>query len=370
MSIRTSFSEATEAYQLPRLIRLTPNLYAACFTLMKMIPARYILRRADQDGQLEPGTIITETTSGTFGLALAMQGVHLNRPVILVSDPVIDERLYRRLTDLGAVVDRVPASASATVGGFQAARLARLDEIRSEHPSTFWPDQYANPDNPRSYATVSELLLESLGQVDCLIGPVGSGGSMSGTTTYVRTVLPECRAIGVDTHGSVLFGHSDRPRELRGLGMSLMPANLRHALFDEVHWVSASAAYAATRQLHRQHAIFMGPSSGAAYLAARWWARANPSAVTVVMLPDEGYRYQDTVYHDEWLDEHGHLGQPVPDEPTVVDEPDRPGGAWTSYPWRRRAYPDVMAGANPPQDAPEPDAEPSSTAPDSAPVTR
>ena len=171
MSIRTSYAEATDAYQLPRLIRLTANLYAASFTLMKMIPARYILRQAAALGTLEPGAVITETTSGTFGLALAMQAVHMGHPLILVSDPVIDERLYRRLTDLGAVVDRVPASASAMAGGFQAARLQRLAEIRAEHELTFCPEQYSNPDNPRSYATVAELFLECLGQVDCIVGP-------------------------------------------------------------------------------------------------------------------------------------------------------------------------------------------------------
>ena len=85
MSIRSAYAEATEAYQLPRLIRLAPNLYAACFTLMKMIPARFILRRADAEGRLEPGTVITETTSGTFGLALAMQTVHMGHRLILVS---------------------------------------------------------------------------------------------------------------------------------------------------------------------------------------------------------------------------------------------------------------------------------------------
>src|SRR6266516_6818660 len=181
MSIRTSFEEATEAYQTPRLIRLGPNLFCACFTLMKMIPARFILRRALQDGELEPGTVIVETTSGTFGLALAMQAVHMDRRLILISDPVIDERLYRRLTDLGAVVERVPASAREMPGGFQAARLERLAQITAEQRSAFCPEQYSNPDNPRVYATVAELLLECLGQVDCVVGPVGSGGSMCGT---------------------------------------------------------------------------------------------------------------------------------------------------------------------------------------------
>jgi cysteine synthase A len=343
MTIRTSYEEATDAYQLPKLIRLAPNLYAACFTLMKMIPARYILRKAEREGLIEPDTVIVETTSGTFGLALAMQATHMDRRLILVSDPVIDERLHRRLTDLGAVVDRVPASAANQAGGYQAARLHRLAELRAGYPSTFCPDQYANPDNPRSYATVAELLMECLGQVDCVVGPVGSGGSMSGTVGYLRSIMPECRAIGVDTHGSVLFGHPDNPRELRGLGMSLMPANLDHEAFDSVHWLSAPLAYASTRELHRTHALFMGPTSGAAYRVARWWAAANPAAVTVVMLPDEGYRYQDTVYDDAWLAERGHLDQPRPVEPTAVDTPAQPGGPWTCFDWGRRSYVDVMA---------------------------
>lgn len=342
MSLRTVSDEATQAFQLPRLIRLTPNLYAASFMLMKMVPARHILRQAMAEGLLEPETVIIETTSGTFGLALAMQGVLLDRRVVLVSDPVIDERLYRRLTDLGAQVDRVPAAAGNIVGGFQAARLNRLAELRAAYPSTFCPEQYANPENPRSYALVAELLLECLGQVDCVVGPVGSGGSMCGTVGNLRAVLPDCQAIAVDTHGSVLFGHADAHRELRGMGMSVLPANLDHRIFDGVHWCAPVAAYQATRQLHRRHALFAGPSGGAAYLVARWWAAANPSALTVVMLPDEGYRYQDTVYDDDWLRAAGHLDQPVPLVPIEVRDPRIPQGSWTSFDWDRRTYPEVM----------------------------
>lgn len=342
MTLRTVSDEATHAFQLPRLIRLTPNLYAASFMLMKMIPARYILRQAMADGLLEPATVIVETTSGTFGLALAMQGAHLDRRVVLVSDPVIDERLYRRLVDLGAQVDRVPAEAGNIAGGFQAARLNRLHEIRAAYPSTFCPEQYTNPDNPRSYAVAAELLLECLGQVDCVVGPVGSGGSMCGTVGNLRSVLPECQAIGVDTHGSVLFGHADAHRELRGMGMSVLPGNLDHRIFDSVHWCAPAPAYLATRQLHRRHALFSGPSGGAAYLAARWWAAANPNALTVVMLPDEGHRYSDTVYDDAWLRAAGHLDSALPEEPVEAGDPRRPEGPWTSYRWGRRSYAEVL----------------------------
>jgi cysteine synthase len=332
--------DATEAYQLPRLVRLAPNLYGAAFSLMKLVPARYILRKAERDGRLGPATTVVETTSGTFGLALAMQAAQMGRPLVLVSDPVIDERLARRLADLGAEVDRVPAATGALPGGYQASRLARLAQRRAALPDSFCPEQYTNPDNPRSYAAVAELLLESLGQVDCLVGPVGSGGSLCGTAGYLRTVLPECRAIAVDTHGSVLFGHPDAHRELRGLGMSIRPGNLDHRVADEVHWCAAGPAYAATRELHRRHALFQGPTSGAAYLVARWWAAANPAALTVVMLPDEGHRYLDTVYEDGWL--AGRAG-PVPAGPVPVDGPGDAAGPWDRFAWGRRSYDEVLA---------------------------
>jgi cysteine synthase len=337
------FEEATDAYQMPRLVRLNRNLFGACFTLMKMIPARFILRRAVEQGLLGPGTIIVETTSGTFGLALAMQAVHLDRRLLLVSDPVIDERLYRRLTDLGAVVERVPSAVGRSAGGYQAARMARLEQLMAKYEATFCPRQYDNPDNPRSYSAVAEYLLRCLGPIDCVVGPVGSGGSMCGTVSSVRGVAPECRAIGVDSHSSVLFGHPDGPRELRGMGMSLMPANLDHRVFDQIHWTSPSPAYRATRELHQRHALFMGPSSGAAYLAARWWAAANPDALTVVMLPDEGYRYLDTVYNNEWLQTRGYLDNPLPTGPEVLSHPAEPVGSWMTYDWARRSYEQVMS---------------------------
>jgi len=336
----TAIDEATDAYQVPKLIRLAPNLFGVAFSLMKLIPARFILRKAQLDGRLDPDTVIVETTSGTFGLALAMQAVHLPNRLILVSDPVIDERLHRRLTDLGAEVQRVPAAAATAPGGYQAARLARLAQLRAEHRATFCPEQYSNPDNPRSYAAVADLLLGGLGQIDCIVGTVGSGGSMCGTVAGLRRALPHCRAIAVDTHRSVLFGHPDGARELRGMGMSLLPANLDHRLFDEVHWCSPPAAYAATRQLHRHSGLFMGPTSGAAYRVARWWARTHPDGLAVVMLPDEGHRYIDTVYDDQWL---ASRHQPVPAEPTYVADPARHDEPWPAYRWARRGFAEVMA---------------------------
>ncbi|WP_406207891.1 pyridoxal-phosphate dependent enzyme [Kitasatospora sp. NBC_01560] len=337
------YRESTEAILLPRIIRLGGNLYGAAFTLMKLVPARHILRKAERDGLIGPRTTVVETTSGTFGLALALQTALMRRPLVLVSDPVIDDNLRRRLADLGARLDI--CAEPAAVGGFQEARLKRLAEIRAEHPDSFCPEQYSNPENPASYAVVAEHLERALGGVDCLVGPVGSGGSMCGTVRALRAGR-DVRAIGVDSPHSVLFGHPDGHRVLRGLGNSLMPENLDHREFDEVHWCPPAEAFAATRELHRGSALFQGPTSGAAYLVARWWAARHPDAKVVVMLPDEGYRYQETVYDDAWL-RAGGFDLPLPAGPEPVTDPTRPTDRWSRFAWGRRAFADVVRTAAP-----------------------
>jgi S-sulfo-L-cysteine synthase (3-phospho-L-serine-dependent) len=331
----------TGALELPRIVRLGPNLYGAAFSLMKLLPARHILDRAREDGLLEPGTVVIESTSGTFGLALAMECRLRGRPLVLVSDPAVDPALRRRMRDLGAAVDIV--AEPAPVGGYQQARLDRLAELRSRHPRHFLPAQYSNPDNPGAYALLADELAATLGWVDILVGPVGSGGSMCGTAAGLRDLLGrDVAAVAVDTPGSVLFGQHDAPRRIRGLGNSLMPANLDHAAFDEVHWVSDREGFAATRALHRRHALYMGPTSGAAWMVAEWKARLEPDARVVVLLPDEGYRYQDTVYDDGWLRRHGLRLRRLPGRPVEVDTPAEGGPEWSWLRWNRRRLAAVM----------------------------
>lgn len=343
------FEEITEAQLLPRVVRIEANLYAAVFDLMKLVPARYILRRALADGKLEPGTVIVETTSGTFGLALAMQAALMERELILVSDPIIDASMHRKLRGLGAAVEIVPKPAER--GGYQAARLARLAELRSTLARSYCPEQYSNPDNPNSYAIVADHLAKVLGTVDCVVGTVGSGGSMCGTVPALRSSMPRLRAIAVDTYGSSLFGQPDAPRMLRGLGNSLLPPNLRHEVFDEVHWCTAAEAYAVTRWAYRRRALFQGPTSGAALLVARWWARHNTDARCVVILPDAGHRYLDTAYNDGWIRDQGLRLTRPPDQPAELSHPAAAGSQWARYAWQRRTLESVLREEAPP---PEP----------------
>lgn len=342
MSSPIIYANSVDAMALPRIVWLRPNLFALAFSLMKLLPARFILDRAEQDGSLAPGALIAETTSGTFGLALAMVAKLRGHPLTLVGDPAMDAPLRRRIEDLGATVHIVREPAPC--GGYQRARLDLLERILAETPGSFCPRQYSNPHNPQSYAPCAEHLAQAVGPIDCLVGPVGSGGSVCGLSSYLRLLFPALEVIGVDTHGSVIFGQRDigARRVLRGLGNGLMPPNVDHQAFDWVHWVGGAEAFSATRHLHRDHALFMGPTSGAAYLVADWWARTHPDCITAVILPDEGYRYQDTVYDDAWLAANVARLERLPCSPVEWTHPHPAGDGWTAFHWDRRSLGDVV----------------------------
>lgn len=340
MSQDNVFPSVVEAMKLPKIVRLSKNLSGAAFVLMKLLPACFMLDRAQEDGMIDPDTVVIETSSGTFGLALALLCNLRGLRLILVSDPAIDTALQRRLRDLSTRLEIVQEPAPS--GGYQRARLDRLEECMAECPKHFWPSQYDNPYNPGAYASFAELLVETLGKIDCVVGSVGSGGSMCGTTRYLRLLFPDLYAIGVDTHGSVLFGQPDQKRTLRGLGNSLMPKNLDHSVFDEVHWVSGAEGFTSTRLLHRRHSLYMGPTSGASYMVAQWYADKHPDANVVVLFPDEGYRYSDTVYNDKWMREQQLFLASMPGTPCVIDDPNVKASEWMCMNWSRRTYEQVM----------------------------
>jgi cysteine synthase len=328
------------ATELPRIIQVRDNLYAAAFSLMKVLPARYIIDRAEESGRLRPGTRVIETSSGTFALGLAMVCRLRGYPLTIVGDAAIDRDLRNRLEMLGTTVEIVENTGQP--GGIQGARLERVAELCREHPEHFVPGQYDNPDNPGAYQVVADLLRDSVGAVDCLVGPVGSGGSTGGLAAALRPENPALHLVGVDTHGSVIFGAPDGPRTLRGLGCSILPANVRHSAYDEVHWVTAPEAFHATHELFRNHGLFMGPTSGASFQVASWWAEQNPQRKVVMMLPDEGYRYQSTVYNREWLSEQGIVPAAASDGPVTVAHPLDAPAAWTRLSWARRGLDDVV----------------------------
>jgi len=325
-------------FEFPRIAWLSKNLIAACFPLMKLIPARFMIETAADNGSLQRGTRVIESTSGTFGLALAM--VCSSRPyeLTIVTDPAVDSRLHARMEQMGAQVEVVVHKEGKL--GHQGARLSRLRELMDKNPAAYWPNQYANPLNPQAYGHVADYLIERIGQFEVLVGPVGTGGSMTGMARRLQELGSPTKIVAIDTCNSVLFGQENGPRILRGLGNSILPPNLDHRLFDYVSWVPYADAFAATRNLNGNYGLFMGPTSGASFKVAQWWAARQPESRIVFICPDDGNRYASTLYDDDWYSRLV-CGQTASADPVVVASPAQEQGSWSLMRWARRSWEDV-----------------------------
>nr|WP_042178670.1 pyridoxal-phosphate dependent enzyme [Kibdelosporangium sp. MJ126-NF4]CEL13329.1 Cysteine synthase [Kibdelosporangium sp. MJ126-NF4]CTQ99020.1 Cysteine synthase (EC 2.5.1.47) [Kibdelosporangium sp. MJ126-NF4] len=270
---------------------------------MKDRVALNVITQAKRTGALSDAAPIVESSSGTMALGVALVGRSLGHPVHIVTDPRIDRVTMAKLRALGCVVHVVLEMSGQ---GWQGARLERLEALLRDLPGAFWPQQYSNPDNPGAYGALAEELLTDLGHVDVLVGSVGSGGSLCGSSRVLRESIPGVRVVGVDCVGSALFGQPDVPQRLQsGLGNSLRPANLDRRLIDEVHWLNDHEAFAATRALAAEQQIFAGNTAGSVYrVLSDLVARARPGDRIVGIFPDRGDRYTDTVYSDEHWAEH------------------------------------------------------------------
>ncbi|OZM70671.1 pyridoxal-5'-phosphate-dependent protein subunit beta [Amycolatopsis antarctica] len=287
---------------------------------MKDRPALHMVARARERGELEPGGLVVESTSGTLGLGLALAGIVYGHPVALVGDPGMEPIILQLLRAYGTRVDIV--TEPDPVGGWQEARRQRVAEIVAENSGAFCPDQYNNPDNVEAYRPLATELAKQLEHIDTLVCSVGTGGHSAGVSRVLRQRFPRMRLIGVDTVGSTIFGQPARKRLMRGLGSSIYPGNVDYGAFDEVHWVSAAESVTTCRRLAAAQYTSGGWSVGAVALVAGWAARHEPLGARIAAIfPDGPQRYFDTVYNDEFCAEHGLLGAAMPDEPDVIDDP-------------------------------------------------
>ncbi|MGG4266732.1 cysteine synthase family protein [Peribacillus simplex] len=271
---------------------------------MKDRVAKNAILTAKESGELKEGSAIFESSSGTMACGIALVGTSLGHPVHIVTDPRVDTVTMAKLQSLGCnvhVVDKMG------VQGWQGARLDLLHSLLEQHPKGYWLRQYENPSNPQAYTELARELVKDLGQVDILIAAVGSGGSISGTARELKKYNPNCKIIGVDATGSVIFGQPDRPGRLQGgIGNSLIAKNVDHFLIDEVHWLNDHEAFAATIELARNEKIFAGNSSGSVYAVARWMSRNVASNTKIVAIfPDRGDRYADTIYSNDYRQSKG-----------------------------------------------------------------
>ncbi|KUL43556.1 PLP-dependent cysteine synthase family protein [Streptomyces regalis] len=280
-------------------------------------PGLHMVERARARGDLRPGGRIIESTSGTLGLGLALAGMVYGHPVTLVTDPGLELSMTRLLTAYGAQVNVV--SEPHPTGGWQQARRERVQRLLEQHPGSWCPDQYSNPDNVAAYTPLALELASEMGHIDMLVCSVGTGGHSAGVSRVLRQLYPELTVVGVDTTGSTIFGQPARPRLMRGLGSSIYPRNVAYENFSEVHWVAPAEAVWTCRQLAASHYATGGWSVGAVALVAGWLARTMPADARIVAIfPDGPQRYLGTVYDDDYCAAHGLLDSPPAPEPELI----------------------------------------------------
>ena len=260
---------------------------------------------AEAAGALRPGGMIVESSSGTMAEGLARVGGMRGYEVIIVTDPRIDPMTIAKLRALGAQLEIVDTYHES--GGWQLARLERLRQVIEQNPQAVWVRQYDSPSNAGAYERLAGELDQTCGDsLAAVVGTVGSGGSLCGTSRALRKKLPNVRIVAVDAVGSALFHQQDRRRLQSGHGNSIIPGNLDYSAIDEVHWVSDGECFAACRELARREGIFAGGSSGAVYIVGSWLAgQLGEDRDVVLIMPDRGDRYFETIYNDQYIREHG-----------------------------------------------------------------
>ncbi len=283
---------------------------------MKDRPACRILSEGLASGEITPDTVVVESSSGNMGIGLAQACSVLGLAFVCVVDPKTTAQNVRLLEAYGAHVDRVTEPDPLT-GEFLQARLNRVRELLDSIPHAFWPNQYANVNNARAHhQTMHEIVTALRGRVDLLFCATSTCGTLRGCADYVQRRRMRTRIVAVDAVGSVIFGSPSAKRLLPGHGAAVRPALYRPGLADRVVHVTDLECVTGCRLLARREAILAGGSSGAVIMAVDRVRRSVPDgAVCVAILADRGERYLDTVYSDEWVEEHfGEASRPWQDD--------------------------------------------------------
>lgn len=222
--------------------------------------------------------------------------------------PVIDmnissayESSLRRICERVVKVDE-----RDDTGGFLKTRLRKVQELCQAVPKAYWTNQYGNPDGfAAHYELTGGEIVSSFDTLDYVFVGVSTGGTISGISRRLKERWPGIKVVAVDAVGSVIFGGPPRRRHIPGIGASIVPELLKHALIDDVVMVRERDTAEGCRLLLHEHGLFVGGSSGTVYQAIRQYTarignRSNPPSV-LFLCADRGNAYLDTLFDADWV---------------------------------------------------------------------
>ena len=255
--------------------------------------AKNMIENAEKNGDLKPGSVIIEPTSGNTGIGLASVGVSKGYRVIITMPETMSAERRNLMKAYGA--ELVLTEGSKGVNG----AIAKAEELAKEIPGAFIPGQFSNPSNPQAHfeTTGPEIWEQTGGNVDILVSGVGTGGTISGVGKFLKSKNPNIKIIAVEPESSpVLSGGKPGPHGIQGIGAGFIPETLNTEIYDEIVTVADSDAYQTGRKLAKTEGLLVGISSGAAVWAAVQAAKRaeNKGKTIVAVLPDTGERYLST----------------------------------------------------------------------------
>ena len=278
-----------------------------------------MIEKAEGAGRLEPGGTLVESTSGNTGLGLAMiAAVRGYRCIFTMPDKMSTEKIDM----LKAYGAEVIVTQTDLPHDHPESYVEIAKRIARETPKSFYTDQYYNMDNPEAHylTTGPEIWEDTDAKVDCLVGGIGTGGTMSGAGKYLKEKAAEAgrelRVICPDPEGSIYHdvfytGVEPPPGVYRveGIGHDFMVGTLDLTVIDEIRNISDRDSFLTTRRLAREEGIFCGGSTGTAVFGGLEVARElGPGKLVVVILCDSGDRYLSKCYNDAWMKDMGFLG--------------------------------------------------------------
>ena len=255
--------------------------------------AKAMLDDAEARGLLGPGSVIIEPTSGNTGIGLASVAAARGYRVVIVMPETMSAERRQLLRAYGAELVLTPGAAG------MAGAIARAEELAGEIPGGFIPGQFVNPANPAAHraSTGPEIWEDTDGQVDVFVAGVGTGGTVTGVGSYLKSRKPSVYVAAVEPASSpVLSGGAAGSHGIQGIGAGFVPETLDGSVCDEIIPVEDGDAFAAGRRMGRSEGVLIGISSGAALWAALRLARRpeNRGKTIVALLPDAGDRYLST----------------------------------------------------------------------------